>query len=68
MVMPDPLLDDVERFLAATGMSPTAFGSKAMNDPTLVHELRQGRDCKWSTRQRIMAFIATAMEATTAGE
>lgn len=61
VVIHDPeLLAAVEGFLAERGMSSTAFGTLAMNDPTLVHELRRGRDCKASTRARIMAFIVSA--------
>lgn len=54
----DPVLADVERFLAASDMTPTAFGVRALNDPTLVHELRRGRECKRATRARIQEFIA----------
>ncbi len=58
MQVPDPvLLAAVEQFLVDHGVSPSAFGTKAMGDPTLVYELRKGRDCKASTRTKIMAFI-----------
>lgn len=53
----DPVLADVEAFLASSGMTPTAFGHKALNDPTLVHELRKGRECKRATRARIKEYI-----------
>lgn len=55
---PDPLLAEVEQFLAAIGMTPTRFGVEAVNDPTLVHEMRRGRECKRATRSRILDFIA----------
>lgn len=54
---PDPVLSEIEAFLENSGMTPTAFGQRALNDPTLVHELRQGRECKRATRARIMEFI-----------
>lgn len=57
----DPLLNEVEAFLEHTGMTPTAFGVHALNDPTLVRELRTGRECKWSTRQKILDFIQSEM-------
>lgn len=53
----DPVLADVESFLKASGMTPTAFGVRALNDPTLVHEMRKGRECKRATRARIVEFI-----------
>jgi hypothetical protein len=55
----DPVLAEVEKFLQAAQMTPTAFGHKALNDPTLVHELRRGRECKHATRSRILEFIET---------
>lgn len=54
---PDPILLDVESFLQASQMTATAFGQRALNDPTLVHELRRGRECKMATRRRIREFI-----------
>lgn len=56
---PDPLLADVERFLEQTGVTPTAFGQMALNDPTLVHEMRRGRECKRATRAKIRDFIVS---------
>ena len=56
----DPVLADVEDFLKASGMTPTAFGVRALNDPTLVHEMRKGRECKRATRARIIEFIEAA--------
>jgi len=53
----DPTLSAVESFLVESGMTPTAFGVQALNDPTLVPELRRGRECKRATRARIMEFI-----------
>jgi len=54
---PDPILAEVEAFLLSADMTPTAFGHRALNDPTLVHELRRGRECKRATRARILDFI-----------
>ena len=62
----DPVLQDVERFLASSQMTPTAFGRLAVNDPTLVHELRNGRDLRRSTRARVLAFIREQTQATEA--
>lgn len=54
---PDPVLADVESFLQEAQMTATTFGQRALNDPTLVHELRRGRECKRATRRRILTFI-----------
>lgn len=54
---PDPLLTEIEQFLTATGISATAFGIQALNDPTLVHEMRKDRECKRATRARIVEFM-----------
>jgi Meiotically Up-regulated Gene 113 (MUG113) protein len=52
-----PLANEIEVFLRKTGMSATAFGIQAANDPQLVHELRKGRECRKATRNRVAAFI-----------
>ena len=59
---PDPILAEIEAFLSRSGVTPTAFGVKALNDPTLVRELRQGRECKRATRARIQEFIRSQSE------
>lgn len=53
----DPVLSEIEAFLVASRMSATTFGYEASRDPTLVHELRKGRECRRSTREKIRAFI-----------
>jgi hypothetical protein len=58
----DPILAEIERFLEASGVTPTAFGHRALNDPTLVRELRAGRECKRATRARILDFIKSETE------
>lgn len=52
------LLSEIEAFLGETGMTPTAFGEKATNDKALVPRLRDGRDLKATTIDRIRAFMA----------
>lgn len=56
---PIPLTDQIEAFLGKSGMSATAFGIQAASDPTLVHEMRKGRECKRAIRTRIAEFIAS---------
>lgn len=60
---PDPVLAEVERFLRASQMTATAFGRRAVNDPTLVHELRRGRELRRATRLRIHQFIQAFADA-----
>lgn len=51
------LLNEIEDFLKSSGMSATAFGQRALNDPPFVQQLRDGRDPKMSTAERVRAFI-----------
>ncbi len=54
----DPLLPEIERYLIDQQIAATEFGRRVLGDPTLVHELRRGRECKIATRERIRAFMA----------
>ena len=58
--LPDPLLDAVERFLAASGLTPTAFGKASVNDPGFVFGLRAGREPRRETRRRVEAYMREA--------
>jgi len=51
------LIWKIERFLRASGMPPTTFGRRAINDPQLLHDLRNGRELGARTAARIEAFI-----------
>lgn len=59
---PDPILAEIESFLEVSSITPTAFGVRALNDPTLVRELRAGRECKRATRAKIQEFIRNETE------
>lgn len=52
------LLAQVENFLLTHGMSARKFGTLAANDPSLVHELRKGRELFRHTRARVFEFMA----------
>lgn len=54
------LLADVEAFLLARQMSATAFGRVATGDPTLVHQMRQGRELRLGLRVRVRRFLKHA--------
>ena len=53
----DPILERVERHLAETGQTPTRFGQDVLGDPNLVFQLRQGRELRRQTRERVTAFL-----------
>ncbi|MEO1908775.1 MAG: hypothetical protein ABGX08_17310 [Citromicrobium sp.] len=54
----DDLLTEIDAFCAAHDMSPSRFGELAMNDKPFVTQLREGRDIRFSTAQRIRTFMA----------
>lgn len=56
----DPILDEVEAFLATSGMAASVFGIKVLRDPSLVLDLRRGRELKLRTRARVRAYIEVA--------
>ena len=58
---PNSILTAIERFLAASGMSASAFGMAAAGDPVLVYDIRRGRELRRATRARIRAFISAEM-------
>lgn len=59
------LIDAIEGFLEANDMSASTFGSKALNDPPFVQQLRDGRDVKTSTDRKVRSFIAEYAPAQT---
>jgi homoserine dehydrogenase len=60
---PTELLEKIETFLAATGMKPSTFGDKAVNDPAFVFGLRNGREPRFSTVEKVLKFMAEQKEA-----
>ena len=50
-------LGDVETFLMKTGMPPTTFGQRVMNDGSFVFDLREGRTVTLKTMERVTTFI-----------
>jgi hypothetical protein len=53
------LLSDIDAFLAAHQMSEARFGVEALGDKHFVQELRQGRDIRLSTQDRVRRFMLT---------
>jgi len=48
---------DVEAFIAANDWTPTRFGREAASDPLFVFQLRNGREPRSATRERVKQFI-----------
>lgn len=54
----DPLLDQIQGFLALSGMSENRFGILSCGDPALILRLRRGAQVKKAEkRAKIEAFI-----------
>lgn len=51
------LLRQVELFLRNSHTTPTRFGRDAVGDPRFVFDLRNGRDPRPSTIERVRAFL-----------
>ena len=55
--------DTIESFIAARGWTPTRFGRQIAGDPLFVFDLREGREPRSETRQRILKAMQDAAEA-----
>jgi hypothetical protein len=55
--MPRRLIDEISQFCAMAGIAETTFGRLAVNDGKLARRLRNGRDLKPPTVDRITAFM-----------
>jgi len=56
--MPDPLLKEIDHFLAETGMAETTLGKRAVNDGKAVKRLRNGGRMWPETAQKLRDFMA----------
>lgn len=54
----DQFLSQIETYLFERGMSATAFGRESANDPNLVFDLREGRELRRATRDKITSFLS----------
>ncbi|MDX0541652.1 hypothetical protein GOC59_18890 [Sinorhizobium medicae] len=50
----------VETFIAERKMTPTHFGKQFAGDPLFVFQLREGREPRMQTRQRILEAMSDA--------
>ena len=53
----------VDGFLERTGVGPTTLGRRAVGDPNLVRELRDGRSPTLATADQLLAFMEGFDEA-----
>ena len=51
-------LSEIERFLDAAGLEPTALGKQALGDPNFVFDLRKGRSPSTRTIDKVRGWIA----------
>lgn len=47
----------VEDFIAESGMSETSFGIEALKQPNFVFQLKEGRECREATQEKVLDFI-----------
>lgn len=57
MTHAEQFLSDIEAFLTRSGMTATAFGMAALNDPSFVPDLRNGRKPNLGLVDKVHAFI-----------
>ena len=55
------LLTEVEKFLRLSKVPPARFGREVMRDPRFVFDLRNGREPRDRTVNRVLAFLKEAM-------
>lgn len=51
------LLRRIERHLRESQTPPTLFGRRAVNDPRFVFDLRNGRQPRGATAERVAAYL-----------
>lgn len=51
------LLPRIERVCTARGIRLSRFGRRAVGDPRLVYDIRNGRGLRATTRERVEAYI-----------
>lgn len=55
----DTLLSDIEKFVATHGLSEWQFGELALNDRHFIRQLREEREPRRKTVERVRSFMAT---------
>lgn len=57
MSHPNPILTEVEAYLAASGMAPTSFGLATLKDRHFVRQLRGGRRLWPETEAKVREWM-----------
>lgn len=55
------ILREVENFLRAAKIPPARFGREAMGDPRFVFDLRNGREPRPRTVEKLRRFLESAL-------
>lgn len=53
----DDFRKEVEDFINQTGISETAFGILALKQPNFVFQLKEGRECREATQEKVFEFM-----------
>ena len=65
----DDFRAEVFAYIEATGISPTAFGMKSVNDPAFINGLRAGeRELRLSTMRKVREWMLSNPPVTDAAE
>lgn len=57
MTLMENMEHEIAAFCRKHGIPDSRFGREAMNDPAFVYSLREGRDLKVSTVNKLRAFM-----------
>lgn len=57
MSIKDDLINDIDAYLARSGMTATEFGVAVLNDTAFVHRLRRGKDVRVATVEKVRAWM-----------
>lgn len=58
----EQLLDEIDAYLAETGMPPTRFGIESVNDGHLIRDLKDGVSIGAKKIDRVRQFMAASRE------
>lgn len=59
----DTFKSTVEAFIAKNNLTPTRFGKEYVGDPLFVFQLREGREPRFSTREKVLKAISNGESA-----
>lgn len=54
----DEFKKTVEQFIEEKQISETAFGILALKQPNFVFQLKEGRECREATQEKVLEFMA----------